>query len=587
MTGFHIARVARASLAAALSISIASCSAYREADSVIDTQHTEAKQAARVIHDVQPLPEPTNVEVNTDVWLGDKGVKFSNGQPLPVKLEESKGITLNTGPKTLVQIANLIQTTTSIPVRNAETVMLWDYDSGSNGGAGASNTVSGGTPGSDSSMPTPPSSPGRLGEAFGASGAASAGASGQNESPLLTGTPEFPPLALHYSGSLSGLLDQVSDHFGISWKFEDGAIKFVGLETRTYTLWALNIIQNTTSSVKGQVTGESGTGAGGTGSSGGASANSTSGTEAQISSNYWTNVLSTIRSIVPQSTQFITTNPSAGTITVTARPSVQERVAEYVRNENDRLARQVAITTKVYAFQATDSDNYNVDLQAAFNGSSRLGFGVTNAINATAQDASQFQVGILSGGFAGSQAFVNALSEAGKISLVTSASVTTLNNQTAPISVLNQKGYLARVSVTTDSNAGTTTASLEPGVVSSGFTMNVTPRIMSNDEMILNYSTTLSDLVSMTEFSSNGSAIQIPEVNSRAIMESVRIKSGSTLVLAGFEQTENTTDNSGVGLAKLPILGGGVSGKSARKLIVILMTPVVLDEANQAVAPTH
>lgn len=566
MTRRFVFRAARTTLIAGLCLAAAACGSRQQANRIIDADKAEAEAAVTVLNEAKPVAGPVNVRFTNEVWLGDRGVRFSNGEPLPARLEGDDGLSLNTGPRTLVQIANLIQRTTGIPVRNAETVMLWDQEIDDNEGSADS---AGG-------MPVPPSAGGALGDAFGASYEA--------DSPLVRGTAEFPALSLHYTGPLSGLLNQISDHFGISWRYEDGAIKFVGLETRTYTLWALNVVQNTTSSVQGQIIGETGTG---TGASGGATGSSKAGTEAQISSNYWESVLDTIRGIVPQSGQFITTNPSAGTITVTARPSVQERVAEYVRSENDRLARQVAIAVKVYSFQSSRSDDYSVDLQAAFNGSSNLGFGIANAAQQQTFDASQFQIGVLSGGFAGSEIFVNALSKRGRVSLVTSASVTTLNNQTAPISILNQQGYLARVSVTTDGNAGTTTASLEPGVVSSGFTMNVTPRIMSNHEMILNYSATLSDLASLTEFSSNGSSIQIPEVNSRAIMESVRIRSGNTLVLAGFEQTDNLSDNAGVGLPEIPVFGGGVSASTGRKLIVILMTPVVLEDQNQLSAPVH
>ena len=63
----------------------------------------------------------------------------------------------------------------------------------------------------------------------------------------------------------------------------------------------------------------------------------------------------------------------------------------------------------------------------------------------------------------------------------------------------------------------------------------------------------------------------------RGFMQEIAMRSGSTLVLTGFEKTTDTTTTSGIGKPKMSLLGGQAYNNNVRDVLVILLTPEVLE----------
>jgi len=171
---------------------------------------------------------------------------------------------------------------------------------------------------------------------------------------------------------------------------------------------------------------------------------------------------------------------------------------------------------------------------------------------------------------------IQALSQQGSVSTITSPSITTLNLQPAPVQVARQTSYLASVTTTATAQVGSST-SLTPGTVTTGFNMNLLPYVMNDRQVLLQYSINLSALQRIRQVKSGDNMIEIPEVDNRIFSQKVRLKSGETLVLSGFEQSIDTGNTSGVGSAWNPLLGGGMNSERRRDVIVILINPLVLD----------
>ena len=179
------------------------------------------------------------------------------------------------------------------------------------------------------------------------------------------------------------------------------------------------------------------------------------------------------------------------------------------------------------------------------------------------------------------------------MSLRTSTSVTTINGVPAPVQVANTRGYVQSVSVsdgtTSGSSTSTTRTSIQPGSVTTGFSMSLLPRIDPDGQAVLmQYNINLSELVGAvngfeTFTSPDGRAtVQLPNVNSRNFVQQARVPNGATLVLTGFEQTSNNADRQGsFGDAGFMGLGGHQVGQRNRTAIVVLMTPTVV--SNQVI----
>jgi type IVB pilus formation R64 PilN family outer membrane protein len=173
---------------------------------------------------------------------------------------------------------------------------------------------------------------------------------------------------------------------------------------------------------------------------------------------------------------------------------------------------------------------------------------------------------------------ISALSSQGKVRRKTSASITTLNNQPVPVQVATQQGYLASVSTTNTANVGSQT-SLVPGTVTTGFNMTLLPHLLDNGTVLLQFYTNISSLLQLQTVQSGGQQIQTPNVDTRNFLQRVSMKSGETLVLSGYEGTDDNLAQQGVGKPTNYLLGGGYDGTRQREVIVILITPIMMNGA--------
>lgn len=368
-----------------------------------------------------------------------------------------------------------------------------------------------------------------------------------------------------YEGTLKGFLDIVAARYSIGWGWNNNAssIRLFTHDTRTFRLASL--IGDTSFSTS--VASEGGT---------------MTGIEYSGLS-VWSDVEAVISTMLSENGSFSVT-PSIGAVTVNDTPTVLDKVEAYIKNINDTMGTQVLVNVQVLSVETSRNDGYGINWDLAFQNIAQtygLTFassfspidGATNVGATILQNSTRPDAGV--NRWTGSNAVVSALSSQGKVSQMTSAAVTTLNNQTVPVNIGRTQSYLASTDTTVSDGVATT--SLTPGQVNSGFSMTVTPLILSEKEVMLQFGAEIASIISIDAFSSGGQTIQIPNVEQRSFLQRVRINSGDTLVLAGFENDLNNTGTQGIGRAENTLLGGGASGASRRNAIVILIQPIVYE----------
>jgi type IVB pilus formation R64 PilN family outer membrane protein len=601
----------RGAAATAVLLSLGACAARDEAMKANDVRHAEAdRQQAALTRAANAAVSSPNVRRHPRIWLGDEGVRESNGESLPAKWEQPKGFILNSSkPLTIVEIASRIREITGIQTTGADLLLTWG--SGQQGGGGqqqggqnrqapgggggqqqggqnrqnASGGMSGGGIETGNPAATVPTVPGDI---FGEFSVSATG------TPYRDGTPYFPPIPVNHSGALSSFLNKIAAEYNIDWEYRAGVIRFIGFQTETFTLYSMNVGVESTSQITSAVTGGAG-GASSGGAAGGAGAGGSSaqnGTTTTISAKYWDNLDATVKAMLPGDTIYAI-NRSAGTITVTGRRSALLHVREFVRDENRRLGRQVILAVKVLSVSRTHNDTYGLNLQAAFsNALTGISGGLTGPTPFSVSNIGNITAGVIKNttahsGFAqnfqGSSAVITALSEQGKVSLLTDTNVTTMNNQTAPVAVMQKQGYIKTVKTTSTTNAGTDTE-IQTDEINTGFNMNITPRVFGNNDILLNYSINLSQLLDLADKTVGNSTVQLPKINARSFMQNVRLHSGDTIVLTGFEQMSNEADDRGTGTATNFLFGGGTKGLNQKDSIVIIITPIVLEDGKGAQA---
>lgn len=398
---------------------------------------------------------------------------------------------------------------------------------------------------------------------------------------------------VYTGGTLRGLLDTAAARFGVAWKYADGGILFFHTDTRTFQVNAIpgdatlsaTISSNANSDSGGG--GGSGAGGGGGGGGGGAgggggggvSSNNVQNTAVRSELSVFGNLEKAVAIMLSPYGKVIA-SPATGTLTVTDTPATLERIGAFLDGQNKALARQVMVNVTVLAVTLSRGDNYGIKWDLLYRTLENK-YQVTNTL-ASPSGNSTFTAGILSGTsrWGGSQVVIDALSEQGQVRRETTASVVTLNNQPVPIQVAKQTAYLKSSQTTLTPNVGTTT-SLTPGTVTSGFNMSILPHLLDNGMVMLQFSTDMSSLVRLATVTSGGSnsSIQTPEVDTRNFLQRVAMKSNETLVISGFEQTDDNLDRSGVGHPSNLLFGGGVNVRAAKEIIVILVTPVTMNGA--------
>ena len=513
---------------------LVACNKYiAETDKKIETtleRVEELNQQAQI----PDLPQPTDtVRMHNDIWLGNESVKIMEGDALPAWLENEDGITLSIAQNaTLPEVVQQISDITSIPVRVDDLK-------------------------TDNAIPED-------------------------------------AVPVRYTGKLSGLLNYLAGRYGVYWHYRDKMISFFANETRVFTIYALPTETTLQASLTGATMGEN---------SGGGNASSSLSTSANLA--LWDSIEEGVKQIVGE-TGKLSFSRVAGTISVTASPYVIRKVGKYVAAWNEKLSRQVAITIRILEVDLSNSDNYGLNLIGAFsNGKFSLEaagpynglVGVTGVSGGAVSSVGNLMMAIIkpNSKFNGSQSIIQAFSTQGKTRQLTSASVTTMNNKVAPVQITTSQNYVKEINVTTSGSGDNKSVEtdMDTDTLTYGFTMDILPRILDHGRLIMMFSMTMTNLVDMTEYSSSSGAnpdpdeggdsgdkestrVQLPTMNMRGFMQEVAMRSGSTLVLTGFEQMTDATKSSGIGKAKMGLLGGQAYNENKRQVMVILITPEIL-----------
>lgn len=380
------------------------------------------------------------------------------------------------------------------------------------------------------------------------------------------------------NGNFKGLLDAVAARFGVSWKYDDGVIHFFLTEARTFQVssvpgdaaFTANVVSGTSST--GGVGGGGGGGAGSTGGGGssGVNANNSQNTSVAAQLSVYTSIEKTVKTMLSQHGK-VTASPATGAITVIDTPESLSRIAAYIDNENRMLSRQVVINVTVLSVNLSENDAYGINWNLVYT-TLQNQYGITNRFAGTT-GSSTFSASVIGDSkFTGSSVIIEALSKQGKVRRQTTASVVTLNNQPVPVQVAKQTSYLQSSQTTIVAQVGPV-VTLSPGVVTSGFNMSILPYVLGNGTVMLQFSSDLSTLRQIRSIEASGTKIEMPEIDTRNFLQRVAMKSNETLIISGFEQTDENLDNQGIGNPRNIVLGGSAKVSSEKEIIVILITP--------------
>jgi type IVB pilus formation R64 PilN family outer membrane protein len=267
---------------------------------------------------------------------------------------------------------------------------------------------------------------------------------------------------------------------------------------------------------------------------------------------------------------------------VTGTPPQCDRVEQFVRSLDSMFSKQVAIDVHVYEIRTTGEDNYGLNLALAYKShSGHTGANIsTVSIPSVSSAATPMQFGatILSGPLSGSSVAVQALSTLGNVSEVVSRSGITQNGKLLALQSAQSVGYVESSSETLTASVGST-GSLQTGTLVPGFTSSFLPKV-SDGRILIAFDMTLSDLLSLTTFTSgsgaNESSVQLPTMQLARFEQSITLKPGESLVLTGMRQQNDSMTNNGVGTPSFFGVGGGVDASKSQTILAVVITARIL-----------
>lgn len=342
--------------------------------------------------------------------------------------------------------------------------------------------------------------------------------------------------------------------------------------------------------------------------SGGSGVVSGSEVNTQSEADFWRELKTTLELLIgEEGERRVVVNPQAGIVVVRAMPGELREIAEYLGTLQNAVERQVVLEAKIIEVELNDGFQSGINwaalgepgegkqvLVGQFGGGTLLNDnGSASFNNPLGNPVGAFEFSTFGGMFGVAAdlndfaALIELLKTQGKVQVLSSPRVSTVNNQKAVIKVGTDEFFVTDIDTNTDTSTTSTNQSIDVQLTPffSGVALDVIPQINERDEVILHIHPTISEVTEQNkEISlSTTDKLTVPLARS-TIRESdtiVRARAGQVVVIGGLMKDAYRDD-----LAKTPLLGDipGVGSafrhtrrQSTKSELVILLRPHVIN----------
>lgn len=435
--------------------------------------------------------------------------------------------------------------------------------------------------------------------------------------------------------TLDEVLDVSRDMFGYEYHKQGGIYTVYARQMRTQVFQINNIdvnrrgqtdtqvnIGSTASSASNNSSSSASNNASGGESAGNESTTSENNSGARVQtkheSHFWVDLQNSLEAIVgSEDGRSVIVNPAAGLVVVKALPKDVNAVRNFLEKSELSIKRQVILETKILEVRLNNGFeagvNWNaISGQLVYGYNVQPGFGISGDgatvdrwrnwgdVNRSYTDSQGVDTTIGStyaektGGVFASMLQVNDISKLlsllktqGDVQVLSSPRVSTVNNQKAVIRVGSDEYFVTGITNNTTSSAAATTNSpnIELASFFSGISLDVTPQIADNGDVILHVHPMVSDVQDQQKNLTVGDQKFSLPLALREVRESdsiVRARSGQVVVLGGLmQETSKKLNGKRPLLGDIPILNTLFKTKSSagnKTELVILMRPVVVSE---------
>lgn len=287
-------------------------------------------------------------------------------------------------------------------------------------------------------------------------------------------------------------------------------------------------------------------------------------------------------------------NPENGIITVRATGKQHEKIQQFIDQVMANAQRQVLIEATVVEVRLNDQYQQGINWSRLLAGSK--GFALSQAgttgfqagATGLASAAGALAISYLNptSKFGNITASVQMLEQFGNVKVLSSPTLSVMNNQTAMLRVVDNNVYFIVNSTTSPCSPApctpivsyTTTVNTVP----IGFTMSVTPQINDNGSVLLSVRPSITRLLTAAKDPTPGLlfANSIPQTSTREMESILRVQNNQIAVLGGLmEDSINKSTSEVPLLGHIPLLGNLFQNRddtTSKTELVIFLRPVVI-----------
>jgi MSHA biogenesis protein MshL len=309
----------------------------------------------------------------------------------------------------------------------------------------------------------------------------------------------------------------------------------------------------------------------------------------------WNDLEAILKGIIgPGEGRRVVVAPQAGLVTVTAMPSELRAVREFLESAQKRLQRQVILEARIVEVALNDDYQQGInwnDLFSAGSGSGAITFGANGSVSNSLEGV--FGMTLNVGDFTGA---LNLLQNQGNVQVLSNPRVSAANNQKAVIKIGEDEYFVTNVSTTTVTGTATTsTPNIELTPFFSGISLDITPQISENGEVILHVHPSVvetSEQEKVVKLNNDTFVLPLAQSNIRESDTIVKARNGEIVVLGGLMQTTySNVEAKAPLLGDIPVVGNlfkNTRRTEQKKELIILIRPTVVgaetwqDELNRS-----
>ncbi|EJI0485792.1 type II and III secretion system protein [Salmonella enterica] len=289
--------------------------------------------------------------------------------------------------------------------------------------------------------------------------------------------------------------------------------------------------------------------------------------ESKFQSTFWDDVTSMAQKYV--SSGVYNVFKDVGVLTFSGRPSEYTALAGILKDYKQANSKQFVITYKVFILDKKKLRNLDGELGLKFK-SGGTSLNLNSGLIGTPSGDIYFGRDFYADGRLGVAAKLDALYQLTGSKVLQSGTMVTRNNSPVPLNLTESQNYVSGITSTlSDTIGGSFSSSVTTATITTGTSVILTPRVLSDGRVELTSAYTKKNLNGIDVFpqgaTSDQNQVQLPNISTTELFNTVDVTPGS-LIMVGKYETKVNADDQG-----LKILGGNLNRNDSTSTVVMVV----------------